>query len=106
MNVSDLADCLQQFTKKQDWGIVIEIKKSFTTVGGTPFVEVKSVKAGFDWDKGKIFLIPETPLTNEDVDFAKKFKELQDRAGWLEYENRGLKAEIKKLKKLAGVKDE
>ena len=101
MNVNDLADCLQQFTKKQDWGIVIEIKKPFTTVGGTPFVEVKSVRAGFDWDKGKIFLVPETPLTNEDVDFAKKFKELQDKAGWLEYENRGLKAEIKKLKKTA-----
>ena len=106
MNVNDLADCLQGFTKKQEWVVVIEIKKPFTTVGGTPFVEVKSVRAGFDWDKGKIFLVPETPLTNEDVDFAKKFKELQDRAGWLEYENRGLKAEIKKLKKLAGVKDE
>lgn len=101
MNVNDLADCLQGFTKKQEWVVVIEIKKPFTTVGGTPFVEVKSVKAGFDWDKGKIFLVPETPLTNEDVDFAKKFKELQDRAGWLEYENRGLKAEIKKLKKTA-----
>lgn len=101
MNVNDLADCLRRFTKKHEWGVVIEVKKPFTTVGGTPFVEVKSVRAGFDWDKGKIFLVPETPLTNEDVDFAKKFKELQDKAGWLEYENRGLKAEIKKLKKTA-----
>ena len=101
MNVNDLADCLRGFTKKHEWGVVIEVKKPFTTVGGTPFVEVKSVRAGFDWDKGKIFLVPETPLTNEDVDFAKKFKELQDKAGWLEYENRGLKAEIKKLKKTA-----
>lgn len=106
MNVNDLADCLRRFTKKHEWGVVIEVKKPFTTVGGTPFVEVKSVRAGFDWDKGKIFLVPETPLTNEDADFAEKFKELQFKAGWLEYENRGLKTEIKKLKKLAGVKDE
>ena len=103
MNVSTLVEHLQKSTQKQDWNAVIEIKKPFATVGSTSFVEVKSVRVGFDWDNGKIFLVPETPLTNEDVDFAKKFKDLQDKAGWLEYENRGLKAEIKKLKKLVKV---
>lgn len=107
MNLNSLLECLQQVAqRKRDYDVAIEITKPFTTVGGSPYVEVKSVRVGFDWDAGRIFLVPETPLTNEGPDFAIKFKELQSKAGWLEYENRGLKSENRRLKKLMGKKND
>jgi len=40
----------------------------------------------------------EEELTPADRDFAETMKHLQDKVGWLEYENRNLKSENKKLK--------
>jgi len=79
--------------------VVIQVKPPFTTVGGTPSVNVKTVYNGFDWDNGKFFVIPEETLVNADVDFESKFKKLQEDYGWATYENRNLKAENKKLRK-------
>jgi hypothetical protein len=79
--------------------VVIQIKLPYFTVGGIPFVKVKTAYPGFDWDQGKFFIIPEEDVTPSDRDFAKQMKEMQDRAGWADYENRNLKAEIKQLKK-------
>ena len=83
----------------QDAEVVIGIKLPYSTVGGSPFVKVKNAQMGFDWDQGKFFIIPEEDLTPSDRDFAKQMKEMQDRAGWADYENRNLKAEIRLLKK-------
>ena len=83
----------------EDPEVVIQIKLPYSTVGGSPFVKVKSVQMGFDWDQGKFFLNPEEDLTPSDRDFAKQMKEMQERAGWADYENRNLKAEIRRLKK-------
>ena len=48
--------------------------------------------------------MPEENLTPSDRDFAEQMKKMQDRAGWADYENRGLKAEIKRLKKALDAK--
>lgn len=32
-------------------------------IGGTPFVDIKDINIGFDWDDGRAFLVPENPLT-------------------------------------------
>jgi len=88
---------------RDDNEVVIQIKLPYSTVGGTPFAKVKNVYPGFDWDQGKFFVIPEEDVTPSDRDFAKQMKEMQDRAGWADYENRNLKAEIKQLKKKYGV---
>jgi hypothetical protein len=90
----------------EDIEVVIKIKLPYSTVGGTPFVKVKNVYPGFDWDQGKFFLIPEEDVTPSDRDFAKQMREMQDRAGWADYENRNLKAEIKQLKNKFKAKDE
>jgi regulator of replication initiation timing len=45
----------------------------------------------------------EEELTPADRDFAKQMKDMQEKWGRAEYENRGLKAEIKRLKKRLGV---
>lgn len=78
--------------------VVVEYKPPFTTVGGLPCVSVNRVWKGFDWDDGKFFIVTEKPLTLVDGEFAEKFKKLQEDYGWAKYENRNLKAEIKKLK--------
>lgn len=78
--------------------VVVEYKPPFTTVGGVPCVSVTRVSKGFDWDKGKFFIITEEPLTLVDAEFDEKFRKLQEDYGWAQYENRNLKAEIKKLK--------
>jgi hypothetical protein len=83
----------------EDPEVVIQIKLPYSTVGGSPFVKVKSVQMGFDWDSGKFFIMPEEDLTPSDRDFAKQMTEMQERAGWADYENRNLKAEIRRLKK-------
>lgn len=83
----------------EDPEVVVRIKLPYSTVGGMPTVKIKNVYMGFDWDHGKFIFYPEEDLTPSDRDFAKQMKEMQERAGWADYENRGLKAEIRRLKK-------
>ena len=84
---------------RDDPEVVIQIKLPYTTVGPHPSVPLKSVWKGFDCDAGKFILVPEEPLTPSDRDFAKQMREMQERAGWADHENRNLKAEIRRLKK-------
>jgi hypothetical protein len=86
----------------EDPEVVIYVKLPYATVGGRPTVPVKDMYMGFDWEAGKFIIFPEEELTPSDRDFAKQMKEMQDKWGWAEYENRNLKAEIRKLKKLIG----
>jgi hypothetical protein len=83
----------------EDPEVVIKINLPYSTVGGLPTVKVKSMWMGFDWDHGKFIITPEEDLTPSDRDFTKQMTEMQERAGWADYENRNLKAEIKRLKK-------
>jgi hypothetical protein len=61
-------------------------------------VAVKNAMTGFDWESGKFIIRAVEELAYADRDFDAQFKELQTKYGWLDYENRNLKAEIKKLK--------
>jgi hypothetical protein len=101
MKLSELKRIVERYDslEREDSEVVVQIKLPYSTVGGSPFVKVKNVYPGFDWDQGKFFIIPEEDVTPSDRDFAKQMKEMQDRAGWADYENRNLKAEIKRLKK-------
>jgi hypothetical protein len=101
MKLSELKRIVERYNSLggEDEEVVIKIKLPYSTVGGSPFVKVKTVYSGFDWDQGKFFIIPEEDVTPSDRDFAKQMKEMQDRAGWADYENRNLKTEIKRLKK-------
>jgi hypothetical protein len=87
----------------EDPEVVIKVKLPYSTVGGQPTVPVKSMHMGFDWDAGKFIIYPEEELTPADRDFAKQMKDMQDKWGWAEHENRSLKAEIRRLKKQLGV---
>lgn len=84
----------------EDPEVVIQIKLPYSTVGSMPTVKIKNAQMGFDWDHGKFIFITEEPLTPSDRDFAAQMKEMQERAGWADHENRNLKAELRRLKKL------
>jgi hypothetical protein len=88
----------------EDPEVMILIKLPYNTVGSRPMVPVKNISMGFDWEAGKFIITPEEDITPADRDFAKQMKEMQDRAAWADYDNRNLKAEIRKLKKQIGVK--
>jgi len=103
MKVSDLKRLLEY--AKDDDEVMISIHLPYTTVGAIPMVAVKNAASGFDWEQGKFILHPEEKLTNFDKDFAKQMKSMQDKWGWAEYENRGLQAEIKRLRKQLKVEE-
>jgi hypothetical protein len=90
----------------EDPEVMILIKLPYNTVGSRPMVPVKNISMGFDWEAGKFIITPEEDITPSDRDFAKQMKEMQDRAAWADYDNRNLKAEIRKLKKQIGAKSE
>lgn len=94
------------YREGRDQDVMVAIKLPYTTVGAIPMVSVKSAQSGFDWEQGKFILRTEENLTPFDQDFATQMKDLQDKLGWAEYENRGLKAEIRRLKKQLGDQNE
>jgi hypothetical protein len=87
---------------REDPEVVIQVKLPYSTVGGQPTVRVKSIQMGFDWDHGKFIITPEENLSPADRDFAEQMRKMQEDLGWAKYENRNLKAEIKKLKERLG----
>ena len=92
---------------KEDLEVVVQVKLPYSTVGGTPYVTVKNANVGFDWDAGKFMIVTDESVTPSDRDFAAQMKKMQDDLGWAQYENRNLKSENKKLKKiLEGVKSQ
>ena len=101
MKLSELKKHVDRYLEyeRDDPTVVIQIKLPYSTVGAQPTVQAKSVQMGFDWDAGKFIIIPEEPLTPSDRDFAKQMREMQERAGWADSENRRLKAELNQLKK-------
>lgn len=61
------------------------------SIGGTPCVEIKRIRAGFDWDQGKMLLTPAQPLTTltpEDVEAIRQdIKKAQSPAGYQAYKH-------------------
>lgn len=90
---------------REDREVVIAIKLPYTTVGPIPTIPIKSVRLGFDWERGKYILTAEEELMPADRDFASKMKDLQERLGFADLDIRRLKAENKRLKKQIGVEE-
>lgn len=101
MKVSELKQRLE--SANDDDTVSIAIKLPFVTVGAIPVVDVTVAFSGFDWDRGKFIITPEENLTPSDRNFETTMKEMQDKIGWLEYEKRGLKSEVRRLKKQLGL---
>ncbi len=55
--LQSILDCNDNY---QDHEIVILADRS--TLGSKPFVDIQDVICGFDWDAGKIFIIPKVQV--------------------------------------------
>ena len=62
-------------------------------VGGQPCIGIKGVNLGFDWDKDKLFLWPETQIRTTDRD---EVQALSQEINKLSFELRDLRNKIKK----------
>ena len=96
MKVSDLINALERANPDDEVRIRI---KSPGTVGHAPTVDVESAHSGFDWERGSFLIFPVDDLSKDTVELLEQIKTLQDKFGWSEYENRNLKADIKRLRK-------
>lgn len=99
MKLNELRDLLNA---RNHWDgeltVVIPVKVA-GSVAAQPYVNLKSISAGFDWDQGKLFLYPEVDLRECNRDELTAIQKRLDEIGWDMYENRNLKAENKRLKK-------
>ena len=100
-----LVDLYHRPDHYEDPEVVVRIKLPYDTVGGQPTAKILDAQMGFDWDAGKFILVTEENLTPADRDFANQMTEMQKRAGWADYENRNLKAEVRRLKKQLKIQE-
>lgn len=75
-------------------GIIV---KTTGSIGGTPITNIKNISIGFDWDAGKLLICPEKDLRVIEADELLALRKAHEKEGWAQYENRGLKSDIKKL---------
>lgn len=105
MTLSDLRDVINLAIENHNrYGGGQEVVASIVVrvpgaIGGTPTVGVKTIQAGFDWDNGKLLIYPEKDLRTIEADEILALRKANEKEGWAEYENRGLKAEVKRLRK-------
>lgn len=104
--LKQLVDLHDLRSYREDPEVVVKIKLPYRTVGAMPTVKIRSAHMGFDWDAGKLIFYTEEELTPSDRDFAKQMSDMQERAARADFENRNLKAEIRRLKKLLEKKSE
>lgn len=84
----------------------IQVKR-IGSVGGTPLVDVHSIYAGFDWDRGRILIVPSVDLREIGRDEIKSLIDKHEELGRSNFVIRGLKAEVKKLKeKIASLENQ
>lgn len=65
---------IERENSRRPMKLVVQVLKP-GSLGGTPCVDVSAINAGFDWDKGKLILTTEKPLTAlspEDVEAIRK----------------------------------
>lgn len=108
MKLSELKKIIDrcvELSSHTDDEVVVEIRLPYSTIGSKPCTQVKSANSGFDWDKGKFMISTVETLTLSDKDFDGKMREMQEKLGWADYENRNLKKEIKRLKSLLNVEN-
>lgn len=105
MKTSELMSILEQSTrfKHDDPTIVVQITKPYGTCGASPSVEILQAYPGFDWDAGKILLQPAEPLQQINSTLSEQLAKTVKSYDELYYENQGIKAENRRLKRI--IKD-
>lgn len=105
MNLLELKELVehieQQATRQrlnlEDVQVVIPTHK-LGMIGGTPNTGIKSIYLGFDWDRGKLLIIPEKTLREIDKDEIKALRDKYEELSWKKSKIDRLLRENKKLK--------
>jgi len=79
--------------------VMIAIKLPYATVGARPMKPITGIMQGFDWEKGKIILSTDEPLTPYEKLLGDSIGKIYDKLGLAEYQNKVLQREIEELKK-------
>lgn len=86
MKVKDLKALLERMNDEDT--VVILAKTLSSNIGGQSYVELKSAYAGFDWDDGKVFIVPAQPVHEIGERFEadkKRTHEISEALGFLYY---------------------
>lgn len=94
MKLSDISYLLDEYGDNELAITVVRVG----TVGSTPTVGVRHLSAGFDWDRGRIIIVPEEPLRQISMDEIKTIKQKYDELGWSYYKTNRIKKENERLK--------
>lgn len=108
MEITKVINQLNSVVTRQphcEWKLFVRTLKP-GTVGGTPCVEVKQMDVGIDWDKGKVIIDVEMPLTTlSPEDVAAIRESVKKGQSWHAYQShikhtekiKALEAEVKRL---------
>lgn len=80
LTLGELIDALKTLEIEEGANCVVGIPymPGHATIGSSPLMPVSGVFAGFDWDKGRVFLKPKERLGTPDHELIKKHKKDQD----------------------------
>lgn len=78
--------------KDEEYEVVIEASR-FLSVAGTSIVKLRAVRQGFDWDNGRIILVPSEKLAvmDEDTQIGQRFWQEVVEAYWWHTKNNTIK---------------
>lgn len=83
MKVADLKKALERM--RDDDEVVIPVTLAHSSMGGKPSVAVTQVHAGFDFDRGKVFIYPDAklyPVGDEFLQGRELVREYSERIGF------------------------
>lgn len=93
MKIRELIEALERVAERNpDDNAVIEL--SDPSIGAAASNDIKSLNVGFDWDRGKVFLVPEKELyRSSDQETIQKLRKSLGGALW---EHHNLRDQLKK----------
>lgn len=97
MRVSEFRAALERRTPSDDL-VVIPVETMAVSVGPTPTVSIQGIAGGFDWNQGKLLLIPEGKLHRCDEVYQKEQTSSRDKGQalafiWMSARNKSLTAD-------------
>jgi hypothetical protein len=106
-HIDFINDTNNTYTSRNGGNLEVGIQvKRIGSVGGTPLVDLHSVRVGFDWDRGKVIITPVTPLRETDRDEIQMLIDKYEELGSSYMTIQNLKKEVKKLKeKIASLEE-
>lgn len=101
MKLSELKSLIKHIESTRDNDDLELMIKIFRvgSLGPTPSVGINSINVGFDWNLGRLIIIPEKQLREIDIDECAQIRDKYKGLGIERYKLQELEAENKKFRK-------